>query len=228
MPNIQSLLKNSSYSCYRYIEGKDYVYCVKCEKNVNIRSRHEKQSLKDHLGSKSHIAKCKQPGRSLVQQQVDSMVKRMEKQGLDDFNIRVTMAFIQANIPLSKLNHPSIKNLFESTCQKKLYTRQHLQTKYLPELFDESLDDIRKTLGANCVYFMIDETPDLLQRKVVNLLVGVFNGKYSKPLLLMMKHFDQAVNSQIINQVLIQASDRLWGENIPYEKVLLVVSDTAG
>ena len=227
MSTIKSLLKDKKYSSYRFIEGKEYVYCVECEKNVNVRHRHEKQSLNDHIASKNHITKSNRPGQQLVQQRVDSMVKRLEKDGLDNFNIRVTMAFIEANIPLSKLNHPSIKNLFEVTCRQKLYSRQYLQSKYLPALFDEAISDIRKSVGSNYVYFVVDETPDILQRKVVNVLVGILNGTYSRPYLLMMKHFDRAVNSQIINQVLNQACFRLWGENIPFEKVLLVLSDAA-
>ena len=197
---------------------------MKCDKDVNVRSKHEKQSLNDHISTKMHISNCGRRGSSMVQQRVDSFLNRSENKDLDKFNLHVTIAFIEANIPLSKLDHPSLRNLFENTCKQKLYSRQVLQTKYLPYLFDETLADIRKSVGSSFVYLIIDESPDILQRKVVNVLVGPLNGQYSKPFLLMVKHFDCSVNSQLINQVLMNAAARLWPDEIQFNSIRFLLS----
>lgn len=147
--------------------------------------------------------------------------------GLDEFNLQVTKTFIETGIPLDKLNHPSFKNLFENILKKRLYTRLHLSTTYIPALFEQAIGELRSKVGDHHIYFIVDESPDLMERAVVNVLVGKLDGSYSKPQLLMVKIFEKSVNSTTINQVMMQACARLWPDGIQFDRVQLVLTDAA-
>ena len=125
------------------------------------------------------------------------------------------------------MNHPSIKRLFEVHCNKRLYDRRHLTNKYIPTLFEECIDEVRKFIGNSPVYFIIDESPDIKHRSVVNVLVGALNGTYSKPFLLKVEMFDCSVDNALIAQVLINSCNRLWSGDIHYERVYFIISDAA-
>ena len=87
-------------------------------------------------------------------------------------------------MPLSKVNHPSIKKLFEVHMNRRIYDRTYLTRAFTPRIYNDMIDKIRNYVGDNYVYFIIDEVPDIKFRGVVNVLVGILNGTYSKPFLL--------------------------------------------
>ena len=97
----------------------------------------------------------------------------------------------------------------------------------MPKIYAECIEDIRRHVGDNYIYFILDETPDIKFRAVVNVLVGVLNGTYSKPYLLMVRFFNTSVDSQIMGQVIIDATVKLWPNGIKFEKVQLVITDAA-
>lgn len=207
---------------YRYIDEQK-VFCLVCEKDVATGSGHEKQRLDEHRNSSRHKELVSK--RTTVQPSIESAVERIDHS--KDFNYKLTKAFIAAGIPLSKVNDPSIKNLFEVDCGKRIYDRRHLTSKYIPLIFEELIGDIRKSIGNSFVYFIIDESPDIMHRSVVNVLVGKLDGHYSKPHLLKVDMFDCSVDNTIVSQVIINACIRLWPEGIKYQDVLFIISDAA-
>ena len=209
-------------SVYRYLDERT-VYCKVCDKTVNCGANHERQRMLEHRGSYKH--KELSSNRTMVQQSTSALIGKNKHLG--EFNYHLVRCFIEANIPLFKLNSPSVKQLFEVHCGKSIYDRRHIIDKYSPILMNECIDDIRRYIGNTFVYFIIDETPDTCHLSVVNVLVGSLTGTYSRPLLLKEQFFDVPVDSSIITQVLINSCIRLWPDGIKYEKCWLIVTDAA-
>lgn len=222
--NIINLLKKNTYSVFIRITGdKSHVKCTLCHHVVNLRQDKVKYSMDEHLKSKKHKEALHEAASG--QQTINKLFEAKDQ--TDHLNYSLVKAFVEAGIPLSKLNHGSIRKFLESALKMKVCDRRHLSKKYLPIIFKESLHDIREIVGDNHVYFIIDESPDVKFRAVVNVMVGVLNGSYVKPMLLMVKHFDKSVNSTMIIQSLNDAANRLWPNGIKYDRIQLVVTDGA-
>ena len=66
-----------------------------------------------------------------------------------------------------------------------------------------------------------------MKRSIINVLVGILNGVYSKPCLLIVRYYDCPVDHSIMSQVLNDACMRLWPDGIQYDKVELIITDAA-
>ena len=166
---VRDLLRKEIYNTYSYL-SEEKVYCNTCDREIKTGHGHEKERLDEHKKSARHVELLSK--RKFVQTSIVSMVNSNHA---NDFNFQLVKAFIEAGIPLSKVNHRSIKQLFEVRCNKKIYDRRHLTRKYIPVLFEESVNEVRQFVGENYVYFIIDETPDIKKRSVVDILVGILN-----------------------------------------------------
>ena len=218
---LQSLLKKKEYECYRAID-ETTVFCTVCDKQIRARDNgRENSSLGYHVKTKKHVERAKNSSG------VTPSIAQVTGKRKDDFNYHLVKAFIQSGIPLFKLSHPSMNYLFNNLLGKHVFDRRYLTDKYIPILYNECLVEIRASVADHFVYFMLDETPDAKQRCVVNVLVGVLNGRSSRPYLLLMRHFDHSVNAQIVTQVFVEALQLLWPSGIQYSKIQLIITDAA-
>ena len=218
---LQSLLKKKEYECYREID-ETTVFCTVCDKQIRARDNgRENSSLGYHVKTKKHVERAKNS--SGITPSIAQVIGKRK----DDFNYHLVKAFIQSGIPLFKLSHPSMNYLFNNLLGKHVFDRRYLTDKYIPILYNECLVEIRASVADHFVYFMLDETPDAKQRCVVNVLVGVLNGRSSRPYLLLMRHFDHSVNAQIVTQVFVEALQLLWPSGIQYSKIQLIITDAA-
>jgi len=101
-----------------------------------------------------------------------------------------------------------------------------LRKLYIEPLYSEKIEQIRKIVGQNPVYFIVDETMDACKRSVLNILVGTFNGEYSKPMLLR-EIVLESTNSTTVSQSIMDSFYKLWPNGIKYENVWLILSDQA-
>ena len=65
------------------------------------------------MQGKKHKKSCGQP----VQQNIVQLFNRMD--GLDGVTLNIVKAFVESGIPLSKINSPPMKYLFETILKKK-------------------------------------------------------------------------------------------------------------
>lgn len=98
------------------------------------------------------------------------------------FDRKLLDSFISADIPLHKLSHPKIRKLLQS--DKNRIKHPNTYRRLLHSLAESKIEDVKKIVGKNDVFFIIDETPDCRARNVVNVLVGVLNGEPTKAMLL--------------------------------------------
>jgi len=59
--------------------------------------------------------------------------------------------------------------------------------RYVQEIYEETIERIIKKIDDNSIYLIVDETTDKCSRHVMNILVGIFNGKFEKPMLIKTK-----------------------------------------
>lgn len=143
----------------------------------------------------------------------------------NEFHRDLLKAFAEADIPIWKLNHPSLKGLMEKYMKRAVPSRSTLENKFAA-LYQEVTSDIRQYIGDNKVYFVLDETTDSEGRYVLNILVGSLNGEYSPPALLS-TIFLEATNATTVSQAFLKACAKLWPEQIHFDRVLLVTTDQA-
>ena len=102
----------------------------------------------------------------------------------NQFYSKITKVFIQADIPLSKLDETSLRSFLEDNTGKSLPHRTTLHRNYIEPIYLKTISKIIETIGKSDVYFIADETTDVSNRYVLNILVGPLNGGPVKPMLL--------------------------------------------
>lgn len=177
---------------------------VSCDKQFNVTA---------HLDTTKHKT-LSQTLSSQPKLQVD-----IEKNGTS-FSYIVTEAFLSADIPLYKLNHPKMKNMFqsighplpsESTCRQKV-----------PQVAADILTKIQGIIEGKQIFIQYDET-DILKSKYSNILVGTLDepGKsYLVDTIFLDKNIDASTVVRHIDDVVRKF-------NIERQNFVLLLSDAA-
>ena len=97
---------------------------------------------------------------------------------------------------------------------------------YVQPLYEEKISQIREIVGTNPVYFIVDETMDICKRNVLNIMIGVLNGEYAKPMLFCQTILE-STNSTTVSQSLLDAFHKLWPNGVQYKNVWLILSTQA-
>lgn len=143
----------------------------------------------------------------------------------DSYSVKLTKTFIEAGIPVYKLQHPSIKKFFLEEYTEVLPS-VHIFYSKIAVIYQTTLQKIKNYIGTHPIYFVIDETTNACSRSVLNVLVGRLDGTPSKPLLLS-TIFSERANNTTVQQAVNKACAILYGPDIPYEKVWFIISDQA-
>ena len=110
--------------------------------------------------------------------------------------------------------------------EKTIPSSQNLRKKQ-ELVFNEVISRIKAEVKDSDVYFIVDETCDVKQRKVVNLLVGRINeNRYSPPMLIDVQ-FYESVDSKVIQKSILKCCKIIWPDAIAYEKLHLILTDRA-
>lgn len=90
----------------------------------------------------------------------------------DEFCFDLSEAFVAANIPWRKLDHPTLRRCLEKYTHRKLPAESTLRKNYLPILYEKVLDEIRASVAKGPMWAAADETTDVCGRYVAHLIVG--------------------------------------------------------
>lgn len=96
---------------------KNQIFCTCCCQPVNFNSTIIVARVKNHVNTDLHISNLgkEQP---LIN---ETMKKVQENQDMEDnFNDRLALAFIRADIPLQKLLNPSLREFLKNETKKKI------------------------------------------------------------------------------------------------------------
>lgn len=88
------------------------------------------------------------------------------------------------------------------------------------------MNDLRELIGENLVYFIVDETTDLMRRCVVNVMVGKLDGEDNNSYLLA-TYFNTVCNNLTIQDAVKDSCKLLWPNSTSFDKLCLIVSDGA-
>ena len=201
------------------------LYCGFCSAHLKWDSQYGSNRIKSHCNGKSHKE-------SLIKkkQRNDTIKNAFNKAGKSfnakkNFKMFLTQMLIECDIPLYKADHKSFKRLIEEISDKKVPHSITLRVQ-IEVFYYLTIEKIRKAVGDDDIYLIIDETTDCKTRKVCNVIVGVMNGTDQRPMLLCVK-FLQEVNNETICQTINEACNLLWNGKIQYKKLLLVVTHQA-
>lgn len=203
------------------------VLCSVCVKGLVFTNKHGEDTIKKHMETAVHKKKKNESSTSrqpLLKNIVDKSSQAL--QGREKFFFELTEAFIAANIPLFKLNHPVLKKFLEKEMKKTIPHRTTLEHNYIDKVYDATISTIKSTIGDFPVYLIVDETQDVEQRFVLNILVGKLDGTYTPPMLLCTKFLEKA-NADTVSREVLDACIFLWDGKVKYDRLWLLLSDQA-
>lgn len=109
------------------------------------------------------------------------------------FNHDLCEAFLAANIPLFKVNHPVLKMFLETYTPHRVPDESTLRKNYVPVLCNETIEEIRTKVRDSFVYIIVDETTDTRGSYVVHLLLGILRADQAgDPYLIASKEIENA------------------------------------
>lgn len=174
MPKIK---ETASEFCARFAEqyrgvfraDRSVLYCLLCNCSVNgVKS----WNVKQHLSTVKHLNAAEKRGKK-----VQTLLTEFEQpQPTNEFNADLCQTFLEANIPLKKAAHSSVVKFLEKYTNKTVPSESTLRQKYVPLLFDETIETLRDKAANKCIWASIDETTDSEQRLVVNFVFGLMEG----------------------------------------------------
>ncbi len=191
---------------FKFVDNnKTQVFCQACE--CTFSAAQKTSFVRHHAGAK-HVnnMKLKTKGTKRQAQLEDVMAGPSKKSKADMVGRELCGAFLAANIPLRKLDNSILRNFLETNIGITMPDQSTLRKKYMVEIYDEIMEEIRKEVDGKEVWISVDETTDLLGRAVANVLVGVLNSaEYHKPHLVrtaFLDRTDAGVIARLVNDTL--------------------------
>lgn len=157
------------------------LFCLSCDSVVTASQVFQ---VKQHLQTAKHISSAErksQGGSGSSQSLLTTLPQDIDaSRNSSVFAMDLTKCFLEANIPLHKIAHPSVVKFLEKHTKYSTPSESTLRTKYLPTLYEECTDRLNKIAANNYVWISIDETTDCEQRYVANFVFGVLGVEYEQ------------------------------------------------
>ena len=131
----------------KYLSNLKMVLCTLCNYHLTANLC---ANLGIHLKSQKHLDNVKT---DLDSNHQDNFVNR-------DFNKAFTKALIESGIPLNVVDKKPFRQFFETYLGKILPRANTLRQIYMPKIYQDTIDAIKKRIFGQKVYIQIDETRD--------------------------------------------------------------------
>lgn len=145
------------------------LFCIICDCKAPAT---KKSSVKDHIETGKHKAAAALKSKSDKNQTLLTTFQNHRPE-VNPFHMDLCRTFLEANVPLYKIAHPSIANLFEKYMNRPIPSDETLRKKYVPLLYDKCIADMRAKVADKCIWVTLDETQDSEQRLVANFVFGL-------------------------------------------------------
>lgn len=200
------------------------IFCQPCGKNINVDRKHISYQIKAHDNTKKHKQNYESwRARRLVQSSLGECIREQKSPFFYDF----AKFMVSCNIPWDKLNHPMCRSFIKKYTGHTAPDESTLRKNYLPQLYAETIENIRNSIRDNWIYLQVDESADSKNRPVVSILVGSLNGEKPISFLLDIVYLDGSTDSVKIYQTINESLKILWPEMFYYDRVRLLTSDQA-
>jgi hypothetical protein len=229
MPKIKTKLSNKLQIIVKemkeFTTDGNVLFCSLCCKTIAYDSKHGADRLRTHIQSLKHCEYAKNANINKQKMISECLDTASSSQSIKDtFNKDLTACLVEANIPLYKVNHPSVKKFLTKYTTHHVPDESTLRKFHVKVLYDTNIANIKMDIGEDAFYLIIDESTDVEQRYILNILIGKLNGEFSKPKLISSKPLE-TVNGTTVCQAVNSTINELWQEGIKYERLKLVVSD---
>lgn len=197
--------------------GEVSIFCKLCPSSFKVDSVHLNTQFSSHIKSTKHL--------NVVKKNLKNSGTGEKASEKESYSFKLARAFVEAGIPMWKLRHPSIKKLFLDQHKEVLPSVNTFYNK-VGALYECTLQQIKDHVGDCPIYLITDETTDALGRFALNILVGKLDGEPSIPMLLS-TIFLEKTNNTTVQQSIMKSLTTLYGADIPFERVWLLLTDQA-
>ncbi|KRY25406.1 hypothetical protein T03_7109 [Trichinella britovi] len=111
------------------------------------------------------------------------------------------MAFIDAGIPLWKLENKSLRSFLEKYTKQHIPSESSLRKHYIDNNFNNVMDRVRREVAYNKIWISIDETIDPVGRFVANVVIGTLEADQPSKEYLLTSEVLEKSNSSTIAQL---------------------------
>lgn len=133
--------------------------------------------VKQHLNTAKHKQAAEKKNRETVGASQSLLTQYQNRSNsstkLNEFNMDITKWFLEANIPLHKISHPSTKFFMEKYMKFSAPSDSAIRQNYVPVLYEEILNKLRKLAATKYIWVSVDETTDVEQRYIINFIFGI-------------------------------------------------------
>lgn len=205
----------------------DRIFCKACSRIISC---FKKFQVDQHAKTPSHIAKVHKMKSGPVQSTLKRSLEASpyNNHGQSEFNEDLCRAFLAANIPLNKLTNPHLKDFLQKHSKFNTPDESTIRKNVIEKVFTSTTDKIKKDIGDNYVYIIVDETTDACGRYIANLMIGKLSEEEpGKAYLIAVKELEKT-NNLTVTRFIQETLTNFWLPNpVPTEKILILLSDAA-
>lgn len=186
------------------------LYCLFCDCSVSGRTLNQ---VKQHIATTKHQKgkeRKNRPDQSASQSMISTYVGQRGPT-LSCFNIDLCKTFLEANIPLYKIDHPSIIAFFEKYTSHSIPGMSTLRRNYVPRLYENLIERLRAKAVGKRIWVSLDETADVERRMVASFVFGILDdeSERDKSYMLNIAELDK-VNASTIAKFFTDSLLFLW------------------
>lgn len=135
--------------------------------------------------------------------------------------------FLAASIPLHKLSNEKLRNFLEKYTAHRVPSESTIRKTHVSPLCEETIEGVRKKIGANYVYISVDETTDARGNCVANLLIGNLTLHEGGAPFLIASSVLEKTNAATVSTFVNDSLVRFYAGKPFSNVVLLLVTDAA-
>lgn len=159
---------------------------------------------------------------------LESIAGSSEANSEREFYFDLCNAMISSNIPLMKLNNSMFRNFLQKYSGRHIPAESTIRKNYVDLVYRSCMEEIKKQIGNNYIWFCVDETTDACGRYIAHLMVGILNEDCStNAFLIASKQLDQTNNNTITRFIHSAITNFFLPNPVPNDKILLMLSDAA-
>lgn len=184
-------------------------------------------NVKQHFDSKKHLAAVKKKmNESEPKNQTLLTSFQAKTEEINSFNMEICKTFIEANIPLWKVNHPSVKKFIEKHTSCAVPDESTLRKKYVSILFEKNIEHLREKVADKYIWVSLDETQDSMKRYVANFVFGIMDEENDGKSFLLNVQLLEKVNACTISSFFIDSLLILWPNGIFFSFPICPLDDS--
>jgi hypothetical protein len=134
---------------------------------------------------------------------------------------------LSTNIPLHKINNPEFRLFLETYTNRDIPNESTLRKNYVNEVYSDTLNKIRDNIKGNKIRVSIDETTDVNETFVANVVIGTLQTDQPRKVYLLNKEILDKANYSKITKLFDKSMFLLWPDGIRHDDVFLFLSDAA-